>query len=64
MKIDLRKISGDKKKVWWMDASTGKLTFLGEYDNKIQTFIPQKTGMDGVLIAIDSSKNDISKQIE
>ena len=59
MKIDLRKISGEKKKVWWMDARTGKLTWLGEYDNKILTFRPHKTDIcieDGVLIAIDSSK--------
>jgi len=60
MKIDLRKITGDKKKVWWMDASTGNIIYLGEYDNKLLTFRPHKTGdeaEDGVLIAIDASKN-------
>ena len=60
MKIDLRKISGNQKKVWWMDVSTGKLTYLGQYDNKVLTFHPHKTGIgieDGVLIAIDASKN-------
>ena len=59
MKIDLRKISGDKKKVWWMDASTGQLTYLGLYSNKVLTFRPHKSGTgieDGVLIAIDASK--------
>ena len=43
-----------------MNASTGKLTYLGEYDNKVQTFRSQKTGTgieDGVLIALDSSKD-------
>ncbi len=60
MKIDLRKISGDQKKVWWMDASTGQLTYLGQYDNKVLTYRPPKTGTgieDGVLIAIDASKD-------
>lgn len=63
MKIDLRKISGDQKKVWWMDARTGQLTYLGQYDNKILKYRPQKTGdgiEDGVLIAIDASKNYLS----
>lgn len=40
MKIDLRKISGDKKDVFWMDAATGKLTYLGQHDSKVQTFRP------------------------
>ena len=60
MKIDLRKISGLKKKVWWMNAGTGKLTWLGEYDSKVLTFRPHKVGEgieDGVLIAFDSAKD-------
>ena len=58
MKIDLRKISGDQKKVWWMDASTGKMTYLGLFENKVLTFRPHKTSEgieDGVLIAIDKT---------
>ena len=65
MKIDLRKISGVKKNVWWMDASTGRLTYLGEYDNKNITFRPHKKGTDvedGVLIAIDAAKNYVMKE--
>lgn len=57
MKVDLNKISGAKKRVWWMDAATGGLTYLGEYDSKVLTFRPHKTRQDvedGVLIAIDS----------
>ena len=57
MKIDLRKISGDRKKVWWMDASTGRMTYLGEFDSKVLTFRPHKTSSaveDGVLIAVDA----------
>ena len=60
MKIDLTKISGQKKLVWWMSAATGKLTYLGEYDSKVLTFRyhPQsKQVEDGVLIAIDASKD-------
>lgn len=63
MKIDFRKISGDKKKVWWMNAGTGELTWLGEYDNKVLTFRPHKIGAgieDGVLIAIDATRNYLS----
>ena len=57
MTIDLTKISGTKKHIWWMDAATGKLTDLGEHDSKVLTFRPHKTheGIeDGVLIAVDS----------
>ena len=60
MKMDLRKISGARKKVWWMDASTGRLTWLGEYDSKVLTFRPHRVGTDiedGVLIAIDAAKD-------
>ena len=64
MQVDLRKISGDKKNVWWMNAGTGKLTWLGEYDNKVFIFRPHKIGAgieDGVLIAIDASQNYLLK---
>ena len=60
MTIDLRKVSGDRKRVWWMDAATGRLTFLGEFDSRVLTFRPHKTidGVeDGVLIAVDARKN-------
>ena len=67
MKIDLRKISGEKKKVWWMNASTGLLTWLGVYDSRVLTFRPQggsgtETATDGVLIAIDSSKDYLTRE--
>ncbi len=64
MKIDLRKISGENKKVWWMNANTGKLTFLGVFDNKVFTFRQHKSGNgieDGVLIAIDATKDYLTK---
>ena len=65
MKIDLRKISGEKKKVWWMNASTGELTWLGQFDNKVIVFRPHKKGNgieDGVLIATDASKNYLEEE--
>ena len=66
MKIDLRKISGDEKNVWWMDAATGKLTYIGLFQSKAITFNQQNPHPgfpnDGVLIAIDSSKNYLSKE--
>lgn len=64
MKIDLRKVSGAKKNVWWMDAATGSLEYIGEFDSRVVTFAPQKgvRGIsDGVFIAIDSSKHYLAK---
>jgi len=60
MKLDFTKISGDKKRVWWMNAGTGGLRYLGEYDSKVLTFRMHKQGFgveDGVLIAIDATKD-------
>ena len=68
MKLDFTKISGQKKQVWWMNAGTGGLRYLGEYDSKVLTFRMHKQGFgveDGVLIAVDASKNYLQKdQIE
>ena len=64
MKLDLTKISGQKKNVWWMTAATGKLKYLGEFDNKVLTFRyhPQSARVeDGVLIAIDNTKDYLKK---
>jgi len=55
MRIDLTKISGKRKKVWWMNADDGSFRYLGEYDSRVFTFRPHHTG-DGVLIAFDSEK--------
>ena len=64
MKLDLTKISGQKKNVWWLNAGNGHLKYLGEYDSKTITFRPHKSGVgveDGVLIAIDSTKAYLGK---
>ena len=62
MKLDLTKISGEKKRVWWMNPTNGRLTYLGEVDSKTQTFRYHPSSLrieDGVLIAIDSTKDYI-----
>lgn len=67
MKLDLRKISGKSKFVYWMDAATGHLQYLGEVANKIVTIRPEITESginDGVFIAFDSDKNYLSSQME
>lgn len=67
MNIDLTKISGKKKNVWWMDCQTGNITFLGTFSNGKHTFTAYKSHNntlpinDGVLIAIDSTKEYIGK---
>ncbi len=64
MPLNLTKISGEKKNVWWMNPTDGTLKYLGEYDNKTLTFRYDKrpTGIqDGVLIAVDSSKEYLAK---
>lgn len=60
MRIDFRKISGKTKQVYWMDAATGYLQYIGEASNKIVTIRPEQAreGInDGVLIVYDSDKS-------
>ncbi len=62
MRIDLTKVSGEEKDVWWMDPTDGRLTYLGRHANRITTFRyhAEASGVaDGVLIAIDASKTYI-----
>jgi hypothetical protein len=63
LKIDMTKISGKDKKVWWMKPSSGEYTYLGNYQNGIQTFFPPgryRQGNDWVLIITDAdSKYDL-----
>ena len=55
MRLDLTRISGQRKRLWWMDAATGRLTCIGECPSKVYTFRPIVSG-DGVFIAVDASK--------
>lgn len=67
MDIDLTKISGNKKNVWWYNPRNGKIDYVGEFDNKIVSFCNDAAygrGEDRVLIAVDSSKEYISKDSE
>lgn len=64
MTVDLAKISGERKNVWWMNPADGTLTYLGLFGSKVITFRPRKKGpgnTDGVLIAIDSGKEYIGR---
>lgn len=64
MQIDLTKISGEKKRVWWFNPSNGTLKYIGEFDNKITDFAYDGAYMnnsDRVLIAIDAQKDYLNK---
>ncbi len=61
MKIDLTKISGNKKNAWWYNPSNGTLQYIGLYDNKTILLKPKSkkddTISDYVLIVIDAIKD-------
>lgn len=64
IRADLTKASGKKKNAWWMDASTGSLTYLGERSGKLMDYTPGKPHegiCDGVLIIIDAEKDYLLK---
>ncbi len=65
MEIDLKKISGEKKNIWWMNPADGSLTYAGEVENGVHTF--QGAGEQGptndrVLIAVDADKKYLCKE--
>jgi hypothetical protein len=57
VKIDLSKISGSKKNVYWYDVRTGK-SIPGKVvsGSGAESFTPPKEGTDWVLIIDDASK--------
>jgi hypothetical protein len=58
VKIDLSKISGSKKNIWWYDVRTGKAVPGKSVNGKgTQSFTPPKEGKDWVLVIDDASKN-------
>jgi hypothetical protein len=64
MQVDLSKISGAKKNVWWYNTKNGQLAYAGEFDSKVNTFQHDSgylSGNDQVLIAVDSSEDYIEK---
>lgn len=60
VKIDLKKISGKTKNVWWYDVRTGNASLAKKVSgNAVQTFAPPKEGKDWVLVIDDASKKFI-----
>jgi hypothetical protein len=57
VKIDVSKISGNTKNVWWFDVRTGKAT-RGKAikGNNVDSFTPPAEGKDWVLVIDDASK--------
>lgn len=60
MEIDLSKVSGKRKDAFWMDAATGRMSYLGEYGDSI-SYRPDGPA-DGVLIVTDPSRGFFSKE--
>ncbi len=57
VKIDLSKISGISKKVWWFDVRSGKAIDGGTVKgNRTQSFTPPREGKDWVLVIDDAGK--------
>jgi hypothetical protein len=54
--IDLSKISGGTKAVWWFDPRTGKATKGKSAKGGTQTFTPPSGGPDWVLVIDDASQ--------
>ncbi len=64
MQVDLSKITGARKHVWWYNPTDGSLAYVGEFDSKVTTFQPDvayASGNDRVLIAVDASKEYVGK---
>ena len=58
VKIDLSKISGATKNLWWYDVRHGAATEgKSAKGNGTKTFTPPKEGTDWVLVIDDASKN-------
>jgi hypothetical protein len=65
IEVALGKIAGKRKNLWWMDAATGHLTYLGQTADKTYRYAPQRTDggiHDGVLIAIDATKSYLGRE--
>jgi hypothetical protein len=58
VKIDLSKISGTTKNVWWYDVRSGKsIKGNAAKGSGTKSFTPPKEGTDWVLVIDDASKN-------
>ncbi|HTF20944.1 MAG TPA: glycoside hydrolase family 140 protein [Chryseolinea sp.] len=55
-KINLSRVSGGKKNVWWYDVRTGKATKAGTASGAARTFTPPDKTTDWVLVIDDATK--------
>ena len=61
--IDLSKISGTSKNVWWFDPRTGKAPHEETVNgNRTRTFTPPKEGKDWVLVIDRSEERRVGKE--
>ena len=66
MEIDLTKISGARKKAWWYSPIDGKTEYIGELENKKQTFNRDSAygaGNDRVLIITDAKVSYVENNL-
>lgn len=63
MTIDMSRISGKEKNLWRMDPESGSLQYLCSTSDKTFRHTPEP-GKDMVLIAIDSSKNYLTRDMK
>lgn len=64
MQIDLTKIAGEKKQVWWYSPVDGSLQYAGEFENGVREFRfdgAEGPANDHVLIAFDSTKQYLTE---
>lgn len=62
MTVDLTRISGDIKNVWWLDPASGSLSYVGQYASQVTVFAHDSddgNAADCVLIAVDANMNYI-----
>ena len=58
MTLDLTRISGKEKSLWWFDPTNGELHYIGMHpDGVLSLSSPAPEGCDFVLIATDSSSS-------
>ena len=64
MRIDLTKIAGEQKQIWWYSPVDGSLQYAGTVEDGIREFRfegPEGPANDHVLIAFDSTKNYLTE---
>ena len=64
IRIDLDKISGASKNIWWFNPIDGRLKFVETTTSGVKSYFPEggyRAGNDQVLIAIDSTQDHLKK---